>query len=176
MPSAAADRNIAPMLVVSVTESITTTLPAPWHIFPTGIISGLCIAPVSYTHLDVYKRQMQETKKISNGGAFFAYSFAQSLLSEIVLVNKLLERKSYFNSIKVLTLNILYAVSYTHLVDMGHARALLSVDNPTDQLKLYTRIIKEGLSVRKVEDLAKAMRVQEEKQPKTCLLYTSRCV
>lgn len=52
-------------------------------------------------------------------------------------------------------------------VDMGHARALLSVDNPTDQLKLYTRIIKEGLSVRKVEDLAKAMRVQEEKQPKT---------
>ena len=52
-------------------------------------------------------------------------------------------------------------------VDMGHARALLSVDNPTDQLKQYTRIIKEGLSVRKVEDLAKAMRVQEEKQPKT---------
>ena len=52
-------------------------------------------------------------------------------------------------------------------VDMGHARALLSIDNPTDQLKLYTRIIKEGLSVRKVEDLAKAMRVQEEKQPKT---------
>lgn len=52
-------------------------------------------------------------------------------------------------------------------VDMGHARALLSIDNPTDQLKLYTRIIKEGLSVRKVEDLAKAMRAQEEKQPKT---------
>ena len=52
-------------------------------------------------------------------------------------------------------------------VDMGHARALLSIDNPTDQLKLDTRIIKEGLSVRKVEDLAKAMRVQEEKQPKT---------
>ncbi len=45
-------------------------------------------------------------------------------------------------------------------VDMGHARALLSMDNPTDQLKLYTRIIKEGLSVRKVEELAKAMRDQ----------------
>lgn len=41
------------------------------------------------------------------------------------------------------------------LVDMGHARALLSIDNPSKQLKLYNRILKEGLSVRKVEELAK---------------------
>lgn len=51
-------------------------------------------------------------------------------------------------------------------VDMGHARALLSIENPTDQLKLYTRIIKEGLSVRKVEELAKAISIQKVKQPK----------
>lgn len=44
------------------------------------------------------------------------------------------------------------------LVDMGHARALLSVDDPTLQLKLYNRIVKEGLSVRKVEELVKALR------------------
>lgn len=43
-------------------------------------------------------------------------------------------------------------------VDMGHARALLSVENPTLQLKLYNRILKEGLSVRAVEELAKSMR------------------
>lgn len=42
-------------------------------------------------------------------------------------------------------------------VDMGHARALLSVDDPSLQLKLYKRIIKEGLSVRRVEELAKQM-------------------
>lgn len=42
------------------------------------------------------------------------------------------------------------------LVDMGHARALLSIDNPSQQLKIYNRILKEGLSVRKVEELAKA--------------------
>lgn len=42
------------------------------------------------------------------------------------------------------------------LVDMGHARALLSVDNPSVQLKLYKEILKHGLSVRKVEELAKA--------------------
>lgn len=43
------------------------------------------------------------------------------------------------------------------LVDMGHARALLSIDNPSLQLKLYNRILKEGLSVRKVEELAKTL-------------------
>jgi len=43
-------------------------------------------------------------------------------------------------------------------VDMGHARALLSVSDPTVQIKLYKRIIKEGLSVRKVEELAKQLR------------------
>lgn len=42
------------------------------------------------------------------------------------------------------------------LVDMGHARALLSVDNPSVQLKIYKEILKHGLSVRKVEELAKA--------------------
>lgn len=43
-------------------------------------------------------------------------------------------------------------------VDMGHARALLSIDDPTMQLKLYNQIVKEGLSVRRVEELAKAFR------------------
>lgn len=42
-------------------------------------------------------------------------------------------------------------------LDMGHARALLSVDNPKLQLKLYNQILKEGLSVRKVEELAREM-------------------
>ncbi len=51
-------------------------------------------------------------------------------------------------------------------VDMGHARALLSVENPTLQLKLYERIIKEGLSVRKVEELAKKMREEEPEKPR----------
>lgn len=47
-------------------------------------------------------------------------------------------------------------------VDMGHARALLSVDDPTLQLKLYNRIVKEGLSVRKVEELAKQLKDDAE--------------
>ncbi|MCM1292137.1 MAG: ParB/RepB/Spo0J family partition protein [Bacteroides sp.] len=47
------------------------------------------------------------------------------------------------------------------LVDMGHARALLSIDDPAKQHKLYNRIIKEGLSVRAVEKLAKEMQQSE---------------
>lgn len=41
------------------------------------------------------------------------------------------------------------------LVDMGHARALLSISDPALQLKLYNEILKQGLSVRRVEELAK---------------------
>jgi len=41
-------------------------------------------------------------------------------------------------------------------VDMGHARALLTINNPSLQLKLYNEIVKQGLSVRKVEELAKS--------------------
>ena len=42
-----------------------------------------------------------------------------------------------------------------HLVDMGHARAILMVEKPSMQLKLYNETIKKSLSVRQVEALAK---------------------
>lgn len=44
-----------------------------------------------------------------------------------------------------------------HKLDMGHARALLSVTDPKEQLRLYNLILKEGLSVRRVEELARSM-------------------
>ena len=47
-------------------------------------------------------------------------------------------------------------------VDMGHARALLSIEKPALQLKLYNEILRQGLSVRKVEELAKAYREADE--------------
>jgi ParB family chromosome partitioning protein len=40
-------------------------------------------------------------------------------------------------------------------IDMGHARALVTIPDPVVQLDLYNRIIKEGLSVRKVESVVK---------------------
>ncbi len=47
-------------------------------------------------------------------------------------------------------------------VDMGHARALLSVEKPSMQLKLYNEILKKGLSVRQVEQRAKEMNAGAE--------------
>ncbi len=40
-------------------------------------------------------------------------------------------------------------------IDMGHARALLAVDDPHAQLRIYKQILAEGLSVRRVEELVK---------------------
>jgi len=42
-------------------------------------------------------------------------------------------------------------------IDMGHARALLSIEDPEVQLALNERILKEGLSVRVVEDIARTI-------------------
>ncbi len=48
------------------------------------------------------------------------------------------------------------------LIDMGHARALLAVEKPSLQLKLYNEILKKGLSVRQVEALAKQYNEKSE--------------
>ena len=40
-------------------------------------------------------------------------------------------------------------------IDMGHARALISIDDPEIQLALYEQIVLEGLSVRNVEELVR---------------------
>ncbi|MBQ8282895.1 MAG: ParB/RepB/Spo0J family partition protein [Paraprevotella sp.] len=60
-------------------------------------------------------------------------------------------------------------------IDMGHARALLTLENPTLQIKAYKEIIKNGLSVRKVEELVKDLSVssQESEKNKKALSKTS---
>lgn len=46
-------------------------------------------------------------------------------------------------------------------IDMGHARALLALDDPKKQLKLFNEIQKNDYSVRKVEEMAKAINERE---------------
>ncbi len=61
------------------------------------------------------------------------------------------------------------------LVDMGHARALLTISDPALQLKLYNEILRQGLSVRRVEELAKAYEngARQPEQPKAPSRYDS---
>ena len=50
-------------------------------------------------------------------------------------------------------------------IDMGHARAILSVEKPSKQLKLYNESLKKGLSVRQVEQLAKQYNEADAAKP-----------
>lgn len=47
-------------------------------------------------------------------------------------------------------------------LSMGHARALVTIDNTVDQLKIYSKILAEELSVRKVEELARSLHTPKE--------------
>ncbi len=49
-------------------------------------------------------------------------------------------------------------------IDMGHARALLSIDSPSVQIKLFKEIQKYGYSVRKVEEMAQMLKYGEDVQ------------
>ena len=40
---------------------------------------------------------------------------------------------------------------------MGHARALLSLDDPKTQIRIFNEIQSQGYSVRKVEEIVKAL-------------------
>ena len=54
-------------------------------------------------------------------------------------------------------------------IDMGHARALLSIDSPSLQIKVFKEIQKNGYSVRKVEEIAKQLNNGEDVVSGKCL-------
>ena len=45
-----------------------------------------------------------------------------------------------------------------HEMDMGHARALLALDSPSAQIKLFKDVQKNGYSVRKIEELVQIIK------------------
>ncbi|ETD15987.1 MULTISPECIES: ParB/RepB/Spo0J family partition protein [Prevotellaceae] len=49
-------------------------------------------------------------------------------------------------------------------IDMGHARALLSLDSPSQQIKVFNEVQKNGFSVRKVEEIVKQLKSGEDIQ------------
>ena len=49
-------------------------------------------------------------------------------------------------------------------IDMGHARALLAIDSPSTQLKLFKEVQRNGYSVRKVEELVQKLKNGESIQ------------
>jgi ParB family chromosome partitioning protein len=51
-------------------------------------------------------------------------------------------------------------------IGMGHARALVNIENIDLQLNIFKQIIKDDLSVRKVEELVKKLKSEEDKSEK----------
>ena len=49
-----------------------------------------------------------------------------------------------------------------HEIEMGHARALLSVDSPSQQIKLFKEVQQHQYSVRKVEEMVQALKNGED--------------
>lgn len=82
------------------------------------------------------------------------YELTQDRLSE--RVGK--KRTTITNYLRLLKLPAAIQVGLQNReIDMGHARALLSLDNPALQIKLFNQIKREHLSVRKVEELTKRL-------------------
>ena len=66
------------------------------------------------------------------------------------------ERSTVTNSMRLLKLpNKIQQALIDATISAGHARAILSVVNESDQLEIFDKIIKEKLSVRNVEKLVK---------------------
>lgn len=100
------------------------------------------------------------------------YELTQERLSERVGKN----RTTVANYLRLLKLPATIQMALKNKeIDMGHARALLSIDNPQTQLKIFNEIISNGYSVRKVEELVKALNngkegkkaTQNDKLPET---------
>ena len=82
------------------------------------------------------------------------YNLTQEKLSERIGKN----RTTITNYLRLLRLPATIQMALQNKeIDMGHARALLALDNPALQLKLFQQITKEKLSVRKVEEMVKAL-------------------
>ena len=49
-----------------------------------------------------------------------------------------------------------------HEIEMGHARALLAIDSPSQQIKLFKEVQQQQWSVRKVEEMVQALKNGED--------------
>lgn len=82
------------------------------------------------------------------------YELTQERLSERVGKN----RTTITNYLRLLKLPAIIQMALKNKeIDMGHARALLSVDNTELQIKIFNEIISNGYSVRKVEEIIKSL-------------------
>jgi ParB family chromosome partitioning protein len=89
----------------------------------------------------------------------------QRLIDEIQLTQEQLsirvgkKRSTVTNYLRLLKLDpIIQTGMRDGFISMGHGRALISVDSNENQLNIYTKIVKDKLSVRQTEELVKNLK------------------
>jgi ParB family chromosome partitioning protein len=91
------------------------------------------------------------------------YKFTQEKLSD--RVGK--KRATVANYLRLLKLPAEIQLGLTKKeIDMGHARALINVQDPTKMIKLYEEVVAKGYSVRKVEELVRQLNEEGEGKEK----------
>jgi ParB family chromosome partitioning protein len=99
--------------------------------------------------------QRQDLDPIEKATSFKAYLDRSRRTQEAAAVRLGLDRSTIANMIRLLELpSEVQALVRTGMVAMGHARAILSVENARQQIDIAQRVARQGLSVRQVERLA----------------------
>ena len=99
--------------------------------------------------------QREDLDPIEKATSFKAYLDRTHRTQETASMRLGLDRSTLSNMIRLLELpQEIQAMLRTGLLAMGHARAILSVENPKRQIEIAERVAREGLSVRQVERLA----------------------
>ncbi len=94
----------------------------------------------------------------------------QRLIEEIQVTQEELSdrvgknRSTVTNYLRLLRLDpIIQTGMRDGFISMGHGRALINVEDPTDQLDIYEKIVRQGLSVRETEALVRSFKYPESK-------------
>lgn len=113
--------------------------------------------------------QREDLNPIDEAGGYKQLMETFGLTQEEVAERVSKSRSAVANSLRLNNLpEIIKDMVRDLRLSQGHARALLSVDDPGNQLKLATRIIEEGLSVRQTEALVNSLskKVTKNTKPK----------
>lgn len=117
--------------------------------------------------------QREELNPIEEANAFKRLLEMRDLTQEEVARRVGKERSSITNTLRLLKLPAeVQKLVEEEKLSMGHARALLSVESPEDQLRLARHVTTKSLSVRETEQLVKQSGISPPRasQPKSSLI------
>jgi ParB family chromosome partitioning protein len=112
--------------------------------------------------------QREDLDPIEKANSFKAYLASSGRTQEEAASRLALDRSTISNMIRLLDLpGEVQALVKGGLVTMGHARAILALEDPKREVELAERVVREGLSVREVERLAaRTARVRRRRRAK----------